>query len=96
MWSRYDKTALSTTVMTDGGDLGTKDFHLESKGTEKKSLAVTRVWLDKVREGAKRKGKDPGIILTFEAQKEPRCAREEWVLLPLEVFERLRRLGSDK
>ena len=75
-YSEYDPTSA-------GGDLTTDDFLFEHKSTEKKSLSVKRDWLEKVSDGAAAKGLDPGLIITFEDPK------EDWVCVPLAVFERI-------
>jgi hypothetical protein len=71
---------------TANGDIGTADFHLEHKRTVKDSMSVKREWLAKVSEGARRVLKEPGLVICFENRVgEP----EEWVAVPLAVFERL-------
>jgi len=84
-WSRYDKT-------TAKGDVGIKGFHLEHKETGDESIGLKREWLRKVEEGALRVMKDPGLVMKFVrpvGQED-----EEYVILPIEVFERLlRELG---
>jgi len=77
-WSRGDPT-------TAGGDVSTPDLLLEHKRTVRASLAVRREWLDKVREGAQRAMKEPGMVLTFE---EPGKPPDDWILLPLAVAKR--------
>lgn len=71
---------------TEGGDLTTAEFLFEHKRTEKGSLSVKREWLGKVREGARSKMKEPGLILTFERGREP---PDDWILIPKAVFEKL-------
>jgi len=78
-WSKWDKT-------TAGGDVSTPTLHLEHKRTDCASMSIQRDWLAKVSEGARRVVKDPGVVITFE--KHGRDA-EDWVLIPLEVLERL-------
>ena len=85
LWSRRERG--SGTRTTEGGDVKTRDFHLENKRTDNKSISVKREWLDDIRAAAKRVMKDPGLILTFEDGKKP---PEDWVAVPIEVFERLR------
>jgi len=78
-WSRWDRS-------TAGADLGTAEFHIEHKRTQNKSISVTREWLEKVSEGARKAMKDPGLVLCFEHKTgEP----DEWIAIPLEVFEKL-------
>lgn len=92
LWSRNDKSATSSGIITDNGDLGTKDFHLESKRTVKDSLSLQKDWLKKVSEGARRVFKDPGVVITFD--NGDRKPPEDWVLVPMEVFEKLRKLAN--
>lgn len=81
-WSKWDKT-------TDQGDISTPIFHLEHKRTDNASLSLKKEWLDKVSDGAKRVGKDPGIVITFEDPVKGKV--EDWVLVPIGVAQR--RLG---
>ena len=85
LWSPRERG--SGTRVTEGGDVKTPDFHLENKRTDKKSMSVERAWLDAVKAAARRVMKDPGVILTFETKLQP---AEDWVMVPIEVFERLR------
>ena len=78
-WSKWDKT-------TACGDIAVPDFHMEHKRTERGSMSIPKEWMDKVSEGARRVAKDPGIIVTFEKKNAPPV---DWVMIPLEVFERL-------
>ena len=74
---------------TDCGDLATPTFHFEHKFTRDQSLSVKLEWLDKVEEGAKRKLKDPGLIVTFQDQQGH--VLKEYVAMPITVYERLMR-----
>lgn len=85
LWSPRERG--SGTRTTEGGDVKTKDFHLENKRTDKQSMSVQREWLDDVKTAARRVMKEPGVILTFETKFQP---PEDWVMVPIEVFERLR------
>ena len=80
-WSRHDKT-------TDGGDLANKDMHIEHKRVEPdtKSIGVKREWLTKVTEGANRRVKIPGLVISFE---QPRGHEQDWLMIPLDVALRL-------
>lgn len=72
--------------ITEGGDLKTKDFHFEHKRTQKKSIAISRTWLEQIFVAARARFKDPGLIVTFEkATKAP----EDWVMVPMDVWKRL-------
>jgi hypothetical protein len=78
-WSKWDST-------TANGDISVPKMHLEHKRTDCASMSVQKEWLTKVSEGARRTGKDPGVVITFEKRgSEP----DDWVLIPLEVLERL-------
>ena len=87
-WSESDKN-------TDDGDLGTPEFHIEAKRTDKKSMGVKKEWLDKVRDGARKFGKDPALILTFEEPNKPSVPPDDWICIPLDVLKRLLRLLED-
>lgn len=81
-WSRHDYS-------TDDGDVATPEFHVEQKSTQKKSISVKREWLDKVREGARKFGKDPALVLTFDDPNKPAQPPEDWICVPLEVAQRV-------
>lgn len=81
-WSADDKN-------TDRGDVSLPGFHVEHKETEAESLGVKREWLEKVRAGAVMVLKDPALVIKF-VRRPPR-SDEEYVVLPVEVFERLLR-----
>jgi len=85
-WSKHDHN-------TDDGDVATPDFHVEAKRTDRKSMSIKREWLDKVRSGARKFGKDPAVVLTFERPKQPSELPEDWIMMPLDVAKRL--LGYD-
>jgi hypothetical protein len=73
--------------MTQGGDVATVDFFIENKRTELKSMSIKREWLTQITEAAARVGKTPALIMTFEdGRRDP----EDWVAVPIAVFERLR------
>jgi hypothetical protein len=80
-WSRHDST-------TAQGDVTTPDLHIEHKRAEPgtKSIGVTRAWLAKVTEGAKRRIKTPAMVLHFEKAQ---GHEEDWLMMPLDVAERL-------
>jgi hypothetical protein len=81
-WSKDDKN-------TDDGDIGTPEFHIEQKSTEKKSMSIKREWLTKVREGARKFGKDPAVVITFTDENSPSKKPEDWICVPLEVAQRV-------
>jgi len=81
--SRYDST-------TAGGDIQTSDMFIEHKRAEPttKSIGITRSWLAKVTQGAKRRTLQPIMGLTFE---KPVGHARDWVLMPLDLAEVLLR-----
>lgn len=81
-WSKYDRS-------TDDGDITTPVFHVEHKRTDNKSMGVKKEWLDKVREGARKFGKDPALVITFEEPSKPSVPPEDWILIPLDVARRV-------
>ena len=87
LWSRR-AAGTTGTGMTEGGDVALREFFIENKRTELKSMSVKREWLSQIRSAAARVGKDPALIMTFEIERKP---PEDWVAIPIEVFERLRK-----
>lgn len=82
-WSKWDKA-------TAKGDISAPTLHLEHKRTDAESISVKKEWLVKVSEGARRVGKDPGLVITFEKIGSKPM---DWVLIPLDLLERLRQIG---
>ncbi len=78
-WSKHDKT-------TAGGDISVPKFLFEHKRTVNDSMSLKKEWLEKVSDGARRMVKSPGVIITFDKKGEK---PKDWVLIPLEVLERL-------
>jgi hypothetical protein len=77
-WSKWDKK-------TAKGDIGTPDFHIEHKETEKQSISIKKAWLEKVTEGARDAMKDPALVVTFiEGRK-----RDDWAMIRLADLKRL-------
>ena len=78
---------------TARGDVGSPDFHIEHKGTtNKKSITIKKEWLAKVEAGAKVKAKDPALAFTFESPDGR--DQEDYMVLPMEVFQRLCRAAG--
>lgn len=93
-WSKYDTgEGVGFGMATDDGDLATPEFLVEHKRTDNKSISIKREWLDKVRDGATRVGKDPALVITFERPAKPGSPAEDWIVMPLEVARRV--LGYD-
>lgn len=80
-WSRTDPT-------TACGDITTADLHIEHKRAEPdtQSIGVTRKRLAKVTVGAKRRTRIPAMAFHFE---DASGHEKDWLLLPLDVAERL-------
>lgn len=83
-WSKWDQT-------TDGGDVTSGKLHLEHKRTDAKSLAVKLEWLEKVSDAARRRSKEPGLVITFERKLRP---PEDWVLLPMALVQKVFGVGE--
>jgi len=81
-WSKHDSG-------TDDGDVATPEFHIEHKRTDNKSMSIKREWLDKVKEGARKFGKDPAVVLTFEDPHKPFEKPEDWIMMPISVAQRV-------
>lgn len=85
-WSGWDSK-------TANADIQARNFMIEHKRTVNASMSVKLDWLLKVREGASASGREPALAITFErGTRQP----EDWVAIPLEIFERLTRGGSDE
>ena len=71
-------------AITANGDVTTPDFVIEHKFIEPltKSVGVSRVWLTKVTEGARRQMKTPAMVLTFERAH---GHEQDWLLIPLSI-----------
>lgn len=67
------------------GDLSTKEFLFDSKGTEADSTSVKLADLMKITREANTAVKHPALILSFNTTGR----REDWVLIPMEVFNKL-------
>jgi len=80
-WSKHDAT-------TACGDITTPDLHIEHKRVEAstRSIGVTRKWLAKVTVGARSRMKIPAMVLHYEGAQ---GHEEDWLMMPLEVAERL-------
>lgn len=87
-WSKDD-------VTTEDGDVATPEFHVEQKSTEKLSMSIPRKWLAKIREGARKFGKDPAVVLTFTDPKKPHKPPEDWICMPIEVAQRILGYSDD-
>lgn len=78
--------------VTAGGDLSTKDFLVEHKFTQNKSLSLKKEWLDKVQEGAKAANKWAALGITFDLGN---GKTEDWIAVPLAVFQHITDKGED-
>ena len=88
----YERTLVGVGP-TARGDLIIPGFLVELKETEHKSIGLKREWLEKVTAGARAHHVDPALVVRFlTAVGEDNV---ELVVLPMDVFERLRRERGD-
>lgn len=65
-------------------------YLIEIKSTVKKSISIKREWFESLDENAMFTGKTGALILVFDAERQTvSMPYEEWVAVPLGVFERL-------
>ena len=81
-------------TITLRGDLTIGDFWIEHKRTETATMSIKREWWLQVVDGARAAGQDPALFITFEKHHSPSSKPVDLVVLPLEVFERMRKLAS--
>jgi len=74
-------------VRTDHADIQTKDFQIEHKFTKHKSMAIQKEWLDGIRISAGASMKYPAVGVTFDLPEG--SGPDDWVMIPLEVFEQI-------
>lgn len=79
-----------TDTITQNGDLALPDFWVEHKRTDTGTMSIKKDWWLKVCEGAREANKAPAIIVTFEQRSSPSARPIDLVLIPLDVFERMR------
>jgi len=77
-------------TITMNGDLALPDFWVEHKRTDTGTMSIKREWWEKLVEGARAADREPALFVTFEKKASPSSKPLDLVLLPLEVFERLR------
>lgn len=77
------KTKASGACQHDKGDAKSKNYLLECKSTDKKSIALKTEWLRKISGEATAKNKIPLMFLTFEDLGPER----DWVMMPKTLFE---------
>lgn len=98
--SRYSVGAQTSledrpSTITLNGDLATGDFWIEHKRTDTGTMSIKKEWWLKVKEGARQANKEPALIVTFEQRSSPSAKPLDLVLIPLDVFKRLRGDSSD-
>lgn len=81
-------------TITLRGDLTIGDFWVEHKRTETATMSIKREWWLQVVDGARAAGQDPALFITFEKHHSPSSKPVDLVVIPLEVFERMRKLAS--
>lgn len=81
--------------ITMNGDLALRDFWVEHKRTDTGTMSIKKEWWLKLKDGAAAADRDPALIVTFENKASPSSKPIDLVLIPLDVFERLRgKLGK--
>ncbi len=69
------------------GDMQVKQFKLENKSTQKKSLSIKKAWMDKITDEALSAGDIPALGLVFtDDQGRP---DQMWVAVPAWVFKEM-------
>lgn len=81
-------------TITLRGDLTIGDFWVEHKRTETATMSIKREWWLQIVDGARAAGQDPALFITFEKHHSPSSKPIDLVCIPLEVFERMRKLAS--
>jgi|GEM_PF-6463458 hypothetical protein len=81
-------------TITLRGDLTIGDFWVEHKRTETATMSIKREWWLQVVDGARAAGQDPALFITFEKHHSPSSKPIDLVVIPLDVFERMRKLAS--
>jgi hypothetical protein len=81
-------------TITLNGDLTIGDFWVEHKRTETETMSIKKEWWLKVREGAAAADQEPALFITFETPHKPKSKPIDLVVIPLEVFERLRKIAK--
>lgn len=76
------------------GDIKLDDFLLDSKETDAGALGITSRDIVKICREAFGEGKDPALVLTWNKIAE--TVPSEWVLIPLNVFNRLIQLEKER
>lgn len=81
-------------TITLNGDLSIGDFWVEHKRTETETMSIKKEWWLKVCDGARAAGQEPALFVTFEQRASPSSKPIDLVVIPLDVFERLRNLAK--
>lgn len=77
-------------TITMNGDLALPDFWVEHKRTDTGTMSIKKEWWLKVQAGARAADREPSLFITFEERASPSSKPIDLVLIPLEVFERMR------
>lgn len=68
------------------GDITLRDFLVENKSTEHKSVSIKLEWLDKISREARELGKDPALSIQFVDKQGNPLRGGRWVLIPEDEF----------
>lgn len=81
-------------TITLNGDLSIGDFWVEHKRTETETMSIKKEWWLKVCDGARAAGQEPSLFITFEQRASPSSKPIDLVVIPIDVFERLRKIAK--
>lgn len=68
------------------GDITARDFLLENKSTEHKSISIKHSWLEKITKEAREVGKSPAVTIQFVDKLGTPVAYGRWALIPEDEF----------
>lgn len=68
------------------GDITLRDFLVENKSTEHKSISLKHEWLEKISREAREVGKTPALAIQFVDKLGNPIANARWVLIPEDEF----------
>lgn len=81
-------------TITLNGDLSIGDFWVEHKRTETETMSIKKDWWLKVCDGARAAGQEPALFVTFEQRSSPSSKPIDLVVVPIDVFERMRKIAK--
>ena len=82
----------SGSSMYSKGDVICDSLLIECKVTDKKSLSIKASWLEKITNEAMVEEKDPALVFSMNFQNN--IVEQDWIALPVSVFNRLTTKGD--